>query len=118
MALKLVNLGITFLLELCMLAALAFAGFQVNGSLYLKIGLAIGAPLLAAVIWGRFMAPTAARRLTGISYLLLKLILFAVAAIALVFAGQPALAVIFATVSVINQVLLIAWHQDTVPIMQ
>ncbi len=118
MALKLVNLGITFLLELCMLAALAFAGLQVNGSLYLKIGLAIGAPLLAAVIWGRFMAPTAARRLTGTSYLLLKLILFAVAAIALAFAGQPTLAVIFAIVSVINQVLLIAWHQDTVPNMQ
>ena len=113
--LKAVNLGIAFLLELCVLAALAYWGFQTADSLLLKIVLGIGAPLLVAVIWGRFMAPTSKGRLTGLRYLLAKLVIFGVAAIALAVAGQVTLAIIFAIVSVINQILLIVWKQDALP---
>jgi hypothetical protein len=69
--------------------------------------LGIGAPLLAALIWACFMAPKSTRRLTGTSYLALKFILFGLAAIGLAIAGQPTLAILFAVVAVINQVLLL-----------
>jgi hypothetical protein len=111
MTLQAVNLAVTFLLELCMLAALASWGFQTGSNLVLKIVLGIGTPLLAILIWGRFMAPRSETRLTGSSYLLLKFILFGAAAIALVLTGQTALAIIFAVVAMINQVLLIVWKQ-------
>jgi Protein of unknown function (DUF2568) len=113
MVLKPINLGIAFLLELCMLAALAYWGFQTGSSLFLKIVLGIGAPVLAVVIWARFMAPKSQTRLTGSSYLVLKLILFGAAAMALAAAGQTTLAIIFAVVAVINQILLMVWQQET-----
>lgn len=44
-----VNLGVRFLLELCELAALGYWGFQAGGGALVRIGLGIGAPVLAAV---------------------------------------------------------------------
>lgn len=111
---KAINLGIAFLLELAMLAALAVWGFQVSDNLPLRIVVGVGAPLLAAVLWGIFMAPLSKRRLTGAAYLVLKFVLFGLAAIALAAAGHGTLAVVFAVVAVINQVLLIVWKQETV----
>lgn len=114
-ALETINLGIAFLLELCMLAALAYWGFQTSSNLFLRIVLGIGAPLLAAIIWGRFMAPQAKKRLAGLPYLLLKLLIFGLALLALAVAGQVTLAMIFVVILVINQILLIVWHQDPLP---
>ena len=113
--LKSINLGVAFLLELCMLAALAYWGFQTGGNLPLNIVLGIGAPLLAIVVWSQFMAPRAAKRLTGWPYLVLKSIIFGVAAIGLAVAGQSTLAIIFVVVAVINQILLTVWKQETLP---
>ena len=50
---KELNLGVRFLLELCLLAALAYAGLQVS------VVLAVAAPLAAAVVWGLFVSPKA-----------------------------------------------------------
>ena len=47
-------LGLRFLLELALLAALAFWGFTTPDGALLKILLGAGAPLLAAVVWERF----------------------------------------------------------------
>ncbi len=113
MALKNINLGVAFLLELAMLAAFAYWGLQTDASLPVRIVLGIGAPLLAALIWSRFMAPRSTTRLTGALYYLLKLILFGLAVIALAAAGQSTVAVVFAVVAVINQFLLMVWKQET-----
>src|SRR5258708_35707844 len=113
-ALQVINLGIAFLLELCMLGALAYWGFQVPDSVPLKLLLGVGIPIAVIVLWARFMAPNSATRLTGPAYLLLKLVLFGAAAIALAMAGQVTPAIIFAVVSVVNQVLLLVWKQETV----
>lgn len=115
MLLKAFNLAVAFMLELCMLAALAYWGFQASESVFIKLLLGVGAPVIVAVIWGLLLAPRSERRLTGFSYLLLKFILFGAAAISLVAAGQTTWAVIFAVVSVVNQVLLMLWNQETVP---
>ncbi len=115
MALKTINLSVAFLLELAMLAAFAYWGLQTDASLPLRIVLGIGAPLLAALIWGRFMAPRSTTKLSGWPYYLLKLILFGLAAIALAIAGQSTLAVVFAVIAVINQLLAVMWKQETPP---
>jgi hypothetical protein len=53
------NLTVAFLLELCALAALGSWGVHVGGGPAAKAALGIGAPLLAALLWGRFAAPRA-----------------------------------------------------------
>jgi hypothetical protein len=61
-AIKAANLGLAFLLELGGLAALGYWGYQ-TGTGPLRWVLAIGAPLLLAVIWGVFLSPQATVRL-------------------------------------------------------
>jgi len=56
-AIKTANVVLRFLLELCVLAALGYWGFQTGQSLLAKIGLGIGVPVLAAVAWGLLGAP-------------------------------------------------------------
>ena len=54
------NDGLRFVLELAALTALGYWGFaEHEGVLQWLLGL--GAPLLAAVVWGAFVAPKASR---------------------------------------------------------
>ena len=109
--LKPANLALAFLLELCMLAAFGYWGFYTGGSTLVKIGLALAAPLLAAVFWGLFMAPNSSRRLHDPWYLLAALVIFGLAIAALYSTGQHALAGIFGVVFIIHKILLYAWKQ-------
>jgi Protein of unknown function (DUF2568) len=109
--LKPINLALAFLLELALLAAFGYWGFQSGGSTLVKILLGIGLPLLVALIWGIFMAPNSARRLQGGAYLALKAVLFGLAVAALMAAGRTTLGVLFAIVVVINTILLFIWGQ-------
>jgi hypothetical protein len=58
------TLAVRFLCELSMLAALAFWGFQVGDGVGAWM-LGIGAPLLAAAVWGAFVAPKAPTGMTS-----------------------------------------------------
>jgi hypothetical protein len=109
--LKSANLGLSFLLELCALAALAYWGFQVSSGPILAVVLGIGAPLLMALVWGRFAAPASRTRLPMPALLVLKLAIFALAAAALAIAGRPVPALVFAVVVVINLGLAQLWDQ-------
>lgn len=111
MILKSANLALAFLLELALLAVFAYWGFQAGNSTLAKILLGIGLPLLAALIWGIFMAPNSARRLQGGAYLALKALLFGLAVVALVAVGRTTLGVTFAGVVVINTIFLFIWGQ-------
>jgi hypothetical protein len=94
-----------FLLELCALAALAYWG-ATTGPLVVNVLLGIGAPLLAAAVWGRWAAPRSPRRLTGTARLALESTVFAAAAVALVVAGAPVLAAVFAAIVVLDTIAL------------
>lgn len=111
-AFKSINLGLSFLLELCLLAALGYWGFTTGQTLPLKLLLGLGTPLAVAVVWGLLLAPKAARRLREPAFSILKLALFAVACIALYAAGQPTLALIFAVVVAVNHTLAMTWRQE------
>lgn len=109
--LKMLNLAVRFLLELCMLAAIAFWGFKTQSSWLMKILLGIGLPLLVAVLWGMFLAPKAARPLHGASFLTLELILFTLGSLALFAAGKPTLGWIYIIVLIVNKTLILIWKQ-------
>ncbi len=107
-----VNLVVAFALELAMLAALAGWGWTQHEGL-LQVILAVGAPLLAAVLWGVFRvdgdpkkAPVA---IPGVLRLLLELGLFTLGLIALTAAGQPTLALIGAVILIVHY--LTSWDR-------
>src|SRR5512143_3749185 len=108
---KSANLALAFILELCMLAALGYWGFMTGSATVVQLILCLGVPLLAAVVWGIFLAPASSRRLREPLHLILEVLIFASAIIALYTAGQPTLAVIFGVVYAINLALRWVWHQ-------
>ena len=105
------NLGLAFLLELGVLAALAFWGFQTGSGAFAKIILGIGAPVLAIVVWALFGSPQATWHLNGIWRLLLQIVFFGSAAVALYTADQRVLGIIFALLFVLNTTLIYMWAQ-------
>ncbi|WP_051331132.1 YrdB family protein [Aneurinibacillus terranovensis] len=111
MVIKLANLALRFLLELCVLAALGYWGFQTGRGLIVKIGLGIGASLLAALVWGTFGAPGAQVPVRGPLLLVLELVIFGLAAAALYATRHPVLAGAFLLAVVINRTLMYVWGQ-------
>jgi hypothetical protein len=105
-----INLAVAFLLELCMLAALGYWGFTaVQG--WPRIVLGLAAPLLAAVVWGIFLAPKAARPLDAALTFWLKGAMLGLGAAALALAGRPELAAGLALAVTINMLLIRLWRQ-------
>ena len=105
------NLALRFLLELAMLAALGYWGLRTGQSVEMRWLLGLGAPLLAASFWGLWVAPASARRLPMPWRLRMEEILFGAAVLALIAAGQPLWALIFALLVVVNRVLMNIWNQ-------
>ena len=105
---KAANLAVRFLLELGALTALAFWGFRTGeGALRWIIGL--GAPLVAAVVWGMFVAPKAFVSAPGGVRFAVEVAVWASATVALAAAGLPGLAVAFALVVTVNRILVTLW---------
>jgi hypothetical protein len=109
--LKNANLALAFFLELGVLASLGYWGFQTGQGMPIKIALGIGAPILAIVIWALFGAPKATWHLEGFWRLLLQIIFFGGAALALYVAGQRGLGVAFALIFILNTLLAYLWNQ-------
>lgn len=102
-----INMALRFLLELCALAALGYWGFMRGSGTLGKAALGLGAPILAAVLWGMFVAPKAVRPLHDPAKLLVELVVFGGAAAALYAAGQPLWAGVLLVVYGINRWLLV-----------
>jgi hypothetical protein len=109
-----VNLGVRFLLEIWMLLALAWAGIVAgwDTSWWAAFALALAFTMPAALAWGIWIAPKAPRRLADPARLLFELALFAAAAVALAYAGNLALAVVFAVLVVVNTAVLRLSHTE------
>jgi Protein of unknown function (DUF2568) len=103
--LRSVNLVVRLLCELALLVALAVWGFHAGSGLAGDLVLGLGAPLLAAVVWGRWVAPASRRRLADPARLLVEVLLFAAGVVALAVAGFPLVAVGFAAVVAVNIIL-------------
>jgi Protein of unknown function (DUF2568) len=102
--LRAANLALKFALELVSLAAFAYWGATVADGVA-GVVLVIAAPLAAAVLWGAFAAPRAAKRLPLRLRAPFELGVFGLAALALLRASTAA-AVALAVVAVANAILL------------
>ena len=103
--LKNVNLVLSFLLELGLLAAFAVWGIHIGQTQTAKILLGGGAPLLVAIFWGVFMAPRSTMKVQKPLYPIFKVILFCLAVIALAAAGRPNLAWVMGVSSLVNNLI-------------
>lgn len=105
------NLLLRFLLELCILLALGYWGFQTGQPMLVKMGLGIGAPLLFAVVWGIFLAPASSMRLHEPWLLTVELLIFGLAIAAVYSTGQHAWGLAFGLLYLLNKLLLTVWRQ-------
>lgn len=109
--LKLLNIGIRFLLELCILIILGYWGYKTGNSTFMKFVLGLGAPILFAVVWGTFLAPKSAMRLHEPWLFLLEVVVFALTCWALYSTGKVDLTVTFGVVYILNKILMLIWRQ-------
>ncbi len=108
---KAVNLALRFLLELCALAALGSWGWHVGTGRATKLGFAVGAPLIAAIVWGLFVAPGRPVDPSVPVRVVLELAVFGAAAAGLTAAGRFPLAAALLLVYAVNRILMVAWEQ-------
>lgn len=101
-ALRWAKLRLAFALELCALVALGWWGFAVGRVTAGRIGLAVGVPLLAAAVWGRFVAPRAPCPAAPPYRALIQLAFFGSAVVALVALGHARLVLALAVVVALN----------------
>ncbi|MBY8860360.1 YrdB family protein [Nocardia sp. CA2R105] len=106
---KWANLTLAFVMELVALAALALWGWKTATATPIKLVLAVGAPLLAALAWGLFAAPNATFHyplLAGVT----KVVVFGGAAVGLWAVGYRAAAVVFVAILVANLLAIRLGH--------
>lgn len=101
------NYTVRFLLELCALAALGCWGFVTGQTLPLQLLLCLGAPLVAAVAWGAFVAPKARWPAREPWRLLVEIVVFGAACAALWAVHQPLLSVLLAVIYIANRLWLV-----------
>ena len=111
-AVRTANSVVRFLLELTALTVLALWGWHALGGQPQRLLLAVAAPLVAATAWGMFVAPRASHFLGLPGRLVVEVLVFGSAVLALVGLGHPASAAVLALVAVLNTALVHAWRQD------
>jgi hypothetical protein len=108
---KTLNIGLRFLLELCLLVIFGYWGFNVGHNLLAKLLLGLGAPILVGIIWGMFLAPKSSMRLDMPWSLLVELLIWGLALVALFGVGKENLALVLGLVYILNKVLMLIWKQ-------
>jgi hypothetical protein len=101
-----VNDGVRFLLELGALAAIAYWGWRTGSSTASRLLLAVGGVVLVAVVWGVFRSESDAvvEVSTGVR-IVIEVAVFAAATAAIAAVGRVGLAIAFAVVAGINEIL-------------
>ncbi|MER7770238.1 YrdB family protein [Kitasatospora sp. NPDC096140] len=97
------NAGIAFGLELAMLAALCYWGFRTGSTLGTRLLLGLGAPALAATVWGLFLAAGGPKFPLPVgAEIVLKLVTLGTAAAALYATGRTTLALVYGVLVVVS----------------
>jgi hypothetical protein len=105
------NIAARFLLELCALGALGSWGVLTGRPRLAKVGLGIGAPLVAAVAWALMVAPEATISVPAIARLAVELAVFGSAVAALLAIDRARLASLLAVAYIVNRTLMVVWGQ-------
>lgn len=105
------NLVFRFILELVVLVALFLWGVSVSGELIVRVVLGVGAPALAVVVWGLFVAPKASRRLPDPQRLAVEIVVFGAGVLAFLARGDVLLALLLGAAAAISLFLMYQWGQ-------
>ncbi|MFI5768236.1 YrdB family protein [Streptomyces sp. NPDC051658] len=97
-----VNEVVAFAVELAALAALGWWGFTTGDGVASRLLLGIGAPAVAAVVWGLLAAPRARFRPPLVGVLLVKAVVLGCGVYAVHAVGHPGAAAFFGVVVVVN----------------
>jgi hypothetical protein len=108
---RVVNLALRFGLELSAFAALAYGGWHAAGPTWLRILLAVTLPVLAVVVWARWVAPKASHPIPDPRRLVPEWVVFGGATVALALTGHPIPAATLAVLAALNRVAL--WRSGT-----
>lgn len=107
------NLGVRFLAELAGIAALAVWGYRTPSSDPWKVMLAVAAPAVLIVFWGRWIAPKSTSPLSQRIRMLVGSVLLLATALLLAISGYGAWAAVFAVVVVLNTAVLATRPEGT-----
>lgn len=112
--LRAANDGLRFFLELSALAAVAYWGWSEHGGVWRWV-LVVAAPLAIALVWGQWVAPKARVRVGDPWKLLLEVLVFGSAAVALAAADEPVQAIVLATAAALHLTLTFVLGQRRIP---
>ncbi|MFD6533983.1 YrdB family protein [Streptomyces sp. NPDC060184] len=101
-----VNELLAFFVEVVALVAFARWGWHASGNAVLRIVLAVGLPVVAAVVWGMFASPKARYTLPVAGVVAVKVLVFVCAVAALYDRGGTVSALSYAAVVAANTTLL------------
>jgi hypothetical protein len=96
------SLGLRFALELALIVIVAIWGASLDASGFVRVLVAIGAPLIVVLIWGRWVAPKASSRLADPERFVLEVVLFAIGGVAAAANWSVVVGVAFAIVAIAN----------------
>lgn len=108
---KSANLALRFLLELGALAAFAYWGWQTGSGAGTRLILAVALPVIAAAIWGQFIAPKAPRRLEDPARMAVEIAFFGAATVAVGSAGAATAGAMFGAAAAVSLVLMFLFGQ-------
>ena len=97
-------LTVAFLAELAALAAFAVWGWSVGASTGTRVLLAVVLPAVAAMLWGVFAAPRAPVQVPALA-VLVKVVVFGGAVLALVATGRPWAAAVLGAAALLSSLL-------------
>lgn len=100
------QLVLRFVLELCALAALAYGGWQSTDTFWLRLLAAVALPVIAAVVWGQWVAPKARHPIPDPLRLVPEWVVFGGATVALALTGHFVLAITLAVLAGANRLAL------------
>lgn len=102
------NLGLAFAMELAGLAAFAWWGWNASSSTVLRLLLAIGLPVIGAVLWGLFAAQAGSTYGGPVVTPVFKVVFFGLAGLAVWTLDHPVLGVAFVLVVAANLLIISA----------
>jgi hypothetical protein len=103
---KAVQLALRFVLEVCALAALGYSGWHIARPVWLRLLVAVALPLVAAIVWGRWVAPKASHPVSDPLRLIPEWVVFGGAAVALAVIDHLLLAALLAVAAGANRFAL------------
>ncbi len=96
-------MGLAFMLELAMFVALAYVGYKLSATFWVKIIFTITFPALAILAWAIFAAPKSEYRLDFPIRIVFELSLFLVTSLALYFNGKENYGIALLLVAMISE---------------